>query len=32
MVCQCRCRSRLLTVVQNYEIRPKIALVLLQKG
>ncbi|GBM26288.1 hypothetical protein AVEN_66526-1 [Araneus ventricosus] len=30
--CQTRCRPRQLTVVQNYEVRPKIALVLLQSG
>ncbi|GBN97226.1 hypothetical protein AVEN_82096-1 [Araneus ventricosus] len=30
--CQTRRRPRRLTVVQNYEIRPKIALVLLQNG
>ncbi|GBN87709.1 hypothetical protein AVEN_131809-1 [Araneus ventricosus] len=30
--CQLRCRPRHLTAVQNYEVRPKIALVLLQNG
>ncbi|GBO20905.1 hypothetical protein AVEN_193696-1 [Araneus ventricosus] len=30
--CQLRCRPRHLTVVQNYEVRPKIALVFLQNG
>ncbi|GBM28137.1 hypothetical protein AVEN_224194-1 [Araneus ventricosus] len=30
--CQLRCRPRHLTEVQNYEVRPKIALVLLQNG
>ncbi|GBL74700.1 hypothetical protein AVEN_243582-1 [Araneus ventricosus] len=30
--CQLRCRPRHLTVVQNYDVRPKIALVLLQSG
>ncbi|GBO17088.1 hypothetical protein AVEN_4585-1 [Araneus ventricosus] len=30
--CQLRCRPRHLTAVQNYEVRPKIALALLQKG
>ncbi|GBM68770.1 hypothetical protein AVEN_97905-1 [Araneus ventricosus] len=30
--CQLRCRPRHLTVVQNYLVRPKIALALLQNG
>ncbi|GBM29959.1 hypothetical protein AVEN_167437-1 [Araneus ventricosus] len=30
--CQLRCYPRHLTTVQNYEVRPKIALVLLQNG
>ncbi|GBM89908.1 hypothetical protein AVEN_84294-1 [Araneus ventricosus] len=30
--CQFRCRSHHLTTVQNYEVRPKIALVLIQNG
>ncbi|GBL77041.1 hypothetical protein AVEN_12692-1 [Araneus ventricosus] len=30
--CQLRCRPLDLTKVQNYEVRPKIALVLLQNG
>ncbi|GBL87641.1 hypothetical protein AVEN_165239-1 [Araneus ventricosus] len=30
--CQLRCRSRHLTAVQNDEVRPKIALVLLQNA
>ncbi|GBM90573.1 hypothetical protein AVEN_153978-1 [Araneus ventricosus] len=30
-VCQLRCHPYHMTVVQNYEVRPKIALVLLQK-
>ncbi|GBM41672.1 hypothetical protein AVEN_46944-1 [Araneus ventricosus] len=30
--CQLNCRPRHLTMVQNYEVSPKIALVLLQNG
>ncbi|GBL80318.1 hypothetical protein AVEN_90487-1 [Araneus ventricosus] len=30
--CQLRCRPRHLTAVQNYEVRPKIALVLFENG
>ncbi|GBN36750.1 hypothetical protein AVEN_29507-1 [Araneus ventricosus] len=30
--CQLRCRPRHLSAFQNYEVRPKIALVLLQNG
>ncbi|GBM26539.1 hypothetical protein AVEN_245264-1 [Araneus ventricosus] len=30
--CQLRCRTRYLPAVQNYEVRPQKALVLLQKG